>query len=96
MTLTSYAQYVIIFDVPRIEVLEGDVVITINFRDHLPPHVHVRASGEVVLLVIDTGEILRGAIAKAQLKRARAYVLANGEMLRAEWARIQAEGKGQV
>ena len=76
--------------------LSGDLVIGINYRDHLPPHVHVRFAGKQVLLEIDTGAIYRGMIPRPQLKRARAFVLANRELLRAEWERIQAEGKGQA
>jgi predicted GTPase len=95
MPLASYELRVILLIVPRIEVLDGDIVITINTRDHLPPHVHVRFGGKQVLIAIDTSEVMHGGIARAQEKRAQKWVRANRARLRREWAKWQAQGKGE-
>jgi len=82
--------------VPRIEVLDGDIVITINTRDHLPPHVHVRFAGEQVLLCIEDGSVYEGSIPRPQRKRAQQYVRANRDMLLERWDVLQAQGRGQA
>jgi hypothetical protein len=38
------------------------IVIRMYFSDHAPPHFHAVYAGDEAVIVIETGEILRGAL----------------------------------
>lgn len=50
------------------------VKIHLYYREHNPPHIHASFAEYEVLIVISTGEILRGALPKRQLKIVLAWL----------------------
>ena len=64
---------------PIISIFFG-IVITINFRDHNPPHIHAAHGGLKALMDIRTGRVIAGALSRRETR----YVLQWIEQHRAE------------
>lgn len=64
---------------PRISSFYG-IVIEMYFKDHPPPHFHVRYGGEKAKIEIATGEVLRGSLSPRTLRLVSEWL----EMHRAE------------
>ena len=64
--------------------------VVINTHDHMPRHVHVLRAGGVVIIEIETGNIVRVRNMKAaDVREAREIVEDNAAHLVAEWDRIK-------
>jgi len=65
----------------------NNIKISLNENDHNPPHVHVSASGWVVLVNIRTGEIMAkgGKVPAKALQVALAWIAENKETLLTKW-----------
>jgi hypothetical protein len=55
---------------PRISSFYG-IVIEMYFADHPPPHFHARYGGEVALIAIASGEVIRGSLPLNALRLVR-------------------------
>jgi hypothetical protein len=72
--------------VPEISRFYG-IVISMNFRDHPPPHFHATHGGQEMSVEIGTGRVLRGSLSPT----ARRLVLGWARLHRAE---LQANWEG--
>lgn len=64
--------------------------IVVYTHDHLPKHVHVKYGGDVVILEIATGAIIRASrMAANDIRAAQSIVVANAAFLESEWDRIK-------
>lgn len=69
---------------PTISIFFG-FVVQMYWRDHPPPHIHAFYQGHEVLIAIETGDVLAGAMPPAALRLLRGWVrLRQGELL-ANW-----------
>ncbi len=78
--------------VPTISRFYG-IVIRMYFSDHPPPHFHAFYAGEEAVVVIATGEILRGALPERALRMVREWTTVHREELSANWLRLQEPGQ---
>lgn len=76
--------------VPRISAFYG-IVISMNWREHLPPHFHARYSGSRAAIALGSGEVLRGWLPGRALRLVREWAEVHQPELRANWARAQNE-----
>ena len=60
--------------------------IAIYADDHLPPHFHIEGRGFRAVVEIETMTIRAGEVRRTQ--EAMGWALENGEILRAEWVRL--------
>ncbi len=74
-------------DMPTVETI-GNIRIVIRTADHNPPHVHAISPDGDAKIAIETGEILFSAMKSKPLARAKAWVLANQDLLRSRWVDI--------
>lgn len=65
------------------------IVIRMYFSDHTPPHFHAVYSGDEAVIVIATGEILRGALPDRALRMVRQWASIHRDELVANWERTQ-------
>lgn len=78
--------------VPTISRFYG-IVIRMYFSDHPPPHFHAFYAGEEAVVVIATGEILRGVLPERALRMVREWTTVHREELSANWQRLQEPGQ---
>ena len=60
--------------------------IAIYADDHLPPHFHIEGRGFRAVVEIETMTIRAGEVRRTQV--AMGWARENGEILRAEWVRL--------
>jgi hypothetical protein len=63
--------------------LQG-IKLTMNFREHNPPHFHASYNGEEVAMLLN-GTILAGSLPPAQLKLVSEWARLNQTALAARW-----------
>jgi len=69
------------------------IVIRMYFSDHPPPHFHAFYAGDEVVVVIATGELIRGGIPDRALRMVREWAAMHRDELIANWGRLQAPGQ---
>lgn len=74
--------------VPTISRFYG-IVIRMYFSDHAPPHFHAIYSGEEVVVAIETGGIIRGALPARALRVVREWANMHTDELMADWELAQ-------
>jgi hypothetical protein len=57
------------------------------WRDHPPPHIHAFYQGHEVLIAIETGEVLAGAMPPAALRLLRGWIQRRRGELLSNWER---------
>lgn len=73
---------------PRISAFYG-IVITMNWREHLPPHFHARYSGSEAEIAVSSGVALRGRLPKRALRLVHEWAELHASELEANWTRAQ-------
>lgn len=73
---------------PRVAEING-VLIAMYFRDHNPPHVHVKVGGDDAVVAIADGAVLKGAVSAQALATAQAFIANNRAELLARWNAYQ-------
>ena len=68
---------------PIISMFYG-IIISMNYNDHNPPHVHVRYAGKVALVSIE-GKLLRGELPKSKLRMVQVWCEIHRDELAANW-----------
>jgi hypothetical protein len=74
--------------VPTISRFYG-IVIRMYFADRAPPHFHAVYAGEEAVIVIATGDILRGDLPDRALRMVRESGSMHRDELTANWERAQ-------
>jgi len=74
---------------PEISRFHG-IVVSVNFNDHPPPHVHVRRGGEEGRIGLDPVVDLDGTLSATTRKRVLAWATAHRFELMANWYLAQA------
>jgi len=59
--------------------------ISFRFNDHLPPHIHVKYNGQMSLVLIETGEVIKGPLSGQGARMIKNWVLLHQEELRKVW-----------
>lgn len=59
--------------------------VTMNWRDHLPPHFHATYGGQEVLVSIREIEVLEGGIPSKQLKMLLGWAALRQDELMEDW-----------
>lgn len=75
---------------PTISMFRG-IKITINWRDHMPPHLHATYGGQEVLVSINDLEVIEGAMANKQLKMLLGWAAYHQEELLENWELARAK-----
>lgn len=70
---------------PTISVFFG-IVVQMYYNDHPPPHVHAYYQGFEVLVAIESGDVIAGAMPAKASRLVCEWVLARQELLRENWA----------
>lgn len=70
---------------PTISTFRG-IKITMNWREHQPPHFHATYGGEEVIVSIRDLEVLDGSIPSKQLKMLLGWAAFHQEELLENWA----------
>lgn len=65
------------------------ITVYMYFRDHNPPHVHVRYAEHEALLVIADGTVLAGNLPARPLTEVQAWLAENRQTLLSKWAQLQ-------
>ncbi len=65
------------------------IVIAMYYRDHSPPHFHARYGGEMAVIEVGTGHVLRGSIPDRALVLVREWAQLHEEDLLADWERAR-------
>ena len=65
------------------------IVIRMYFGDHAPPHFHAVYSGEMAIVAIETGEVLRGTLPERALRLVREWTELHRDELSDDWRRAQ-------
>jgi len=76
--------------VPRISSFYG-IVISMNWKDHPPPHCHARYAEYHAKIDLRTGEVLAGYLPPRALRLIRGWVGLHRNELLDNWQRSQAE-----
>jgi hypothetical protein len=74
--------------VPTISRFYG-IVIRMYFSDHAPPHFHAVYSGDEVVVAIETGEVIRGALPERALRLVREWAAMHADELMADRKLVQ-------
>ncbi len=69
---------------PTISVFYG-IIISINFGDHAPPHLHARHGEHEALFDIRTGAVLDGWLPRREARRVVEWNALNREALMTNW-----------
>lgn len=69
---------------PIISIFNG-ITVSINYRDHNPPHCHAKYGEFVATYNLKTGEIMEGSFPKKQNKRVRKWARQNQKELLENW-----------
>jgi hypothetical protein len=75
---------------PRISSFYG-IVIEMYFADHPPPHFHARYGGEVALIAIASGEVIRGSLAPNALRLVREWLRQHRDELEVNFQLLENE-----
>ena len=78
---------------PTISMFRG-IKISINYREHRPPHFHATYGGEEVTILINELEVLSGSIPAKQLKMVLGWAAFHQEELLENW--VLAEKQQEV
>ena len=65
------------------------IVIRMYFSDHAPPHFHAIYAGDEAVIVIATGEILRGTLPDRALRMVRQWASIHRDEPVANWERTR-------
>ncbi len=65
------------------------IVIRMYFSDHPPPHFHAFYAGEEAVVVIATGEVIRGGLPARALRLVREWALIHRDELESNWLLVQ-------
>ncbi|MCL1787844.1 MAG: DUF4160 domain-containing protein [Defluviitaleaceae bacterium] len=63
-------------------------IITMYYRDHNPPHIHVQYQNDKALVNTD-GDVIEGALPKRQLRLVQAWVELHRDEILANWELAQ-------
>jgi hypothetical protein len=66
------------------------IAVSMHYRDHNPPHIHVNYQGYEALIAIDDARVLRGRLPPTVMLIVRQWVTLRREALLANWARSRA------
>lgn len=69
---------------PFVSVFYG-IIITINFWDHAPPHLHAAHGGAEALFDIRTGKVIRGKLARRETRYVLEWIVKNRIELLRNW-----------
>ena len=69
---------------PEISLFFG-IRVTMYYEDHQPPHFHAAYNGQIVLIDIMKGRVLRGAFPARQLKFVLAWCEIHQDELMQDW-----------
>ncbi|MGI6450095.1 MAG: DUF4160 domain-containing protein [Desulfitobacteriia bacterium] len=61
------------------------IKITINWKDHLPPHFHAEYNNEAALVSIIDPKVIKGKLPKRQLKMVLAWAEMHSDELMQNW-----------
>lgn len=75
--------------VPRISAFYG-IVITMNWREHGPPHFHASYGGFQAAVAIEDGRVLWGKLPPRAYRLVHAWTQLRGDGLAANWKSAQA------
>lgn len=74
--------------VPTISRFYG-IVIRMYFSDHAPPHFHAVYSGDEAVIVIESGQVIRGQLPAVALRLVQEWAAMHREELNANWKLVQ-------
>ena len=74
--------------VPRISEFYG-IVIAMYYREHGVPHFHATYAGEIVVVSIDSGEVIAGRVPARALRLVQEWCELHREELRLNWIRAR-------
>jgi hypothetical protein len=74
--------------VPRISEFYG-IVIAMYYREHRVPHFHATYAGEIVVVSIQSGEVLAGRVPARALRLIQEWCDLHRDELRLTWARAR-------
>lgn len=66
------------------------LIIYMYYNDHAPPHFHIRYGGQMALVDIATGRLLRGKLSPRAHALVLEWAMAHRNELRENWRRAQA------
>ena len=72
---------------PRLSEFYG-IVITMYWRDHLPPHYHATYEDHEALIVIDDGGVYAGSLPRRALRLVRTWHGLHHQELSEAWERV--------
>jgi len=75
---------------PRVSSFYG-IVIAMYYKEHGPPHFHVRYAECDASIAIETSEVLAGSLPRRALKLVREWASLHRGELAANWERARAE-----
>jgi hypothetical protein len=75
---------------PRISAFYG-IVIEMYFGDHPPPHFHARYAGEMALIEIANGDVIRGSLPRHALRLVREWLELHRDELEANFSKVESE-----
>jgi hypothetical protein len=67
------------------------IVIAMYYRDHAPPHFHVRYSGQKALVAIESSAVLRGRLTPRALGLVKEWATLHRKELMEDWALARRE-----
>lgn len=65
------------------------IAVSMYYRDHNPPHIHVQYQGYEALIVIEDGQVLRGKLPPTVMMIVRRWVVMRRAELQANWIRAR-------
>ena len=68
---------------PTISMFYG-IIVTMNYNDHNPPHIHVKYQDSNAVLDMD-GEIMQGTLPRKQLRLVQAWIEYRRDEIMANW-----------
>lgn len=74
--------------VPRISAFYG-IIVTMHWREHLPPHFHAFYAGVDAAIAIGSGEVVAGHLPLRALRLVHEWAALHDAELRANWARAE-------
>jgi hypothetical protein len=74
--------------VPRISTFYG-IIITMHWREHLPPHFHAHYAGAGAAVAIGSGDVIGGDLPPRALRLVREWAELHESDLRTNWDRSE-------
>ena len=68
------------------------IAIRMYFDDHAPPHFHALHGGDMALVEIATGEVIRGTLRSAERRRVKRWTALHTTELMENWKRSRTGG----